>query len=436
MILTMKPHLEKEKSPRQISPIIVCHDSALRQGDLFTAPPPVDDSFQSELKDSSARYLRIERELWTAKQRQGSKLHEVSYRACFKSQLPNFFITRLTQPGDRVYDPFAGRGTTVVEAALLGRRIAANDINPLSEILARPRIAPPSLQDVGERLRAIDLERDLSNDGSDAGLDLSPFYHPTTEQQVRSLRAYLQTRRVTGTEDDIDRWIRMVATNRLTGHSPGFFSGYTLPPNQATTPQRQRELNEKRGQVPPPRDIRQIIMKKSAQLQAGLSNVSRSMMASLARDAVFLTGRAQNTHSIPDASVMLTVTSPPFLDVVQYANDNWLRCWFNHIDVAGVAASMSVSRSLEVWSREMRETLGELYRITKPGGHVAFEVGEVRNGQIRLDEIVAPLGESVGFAVKAILINVQEFTKTSNIWGVHNNSKGTNTNRIVLFFKE
>jgi len=435
MILTMKLPKEKEKAPRQVSPIIACHNGVLLQGDLFVAPPSVDDSLQGELDDPAVRYLRIERELWTAKQRQGNSLHEVSYRACFKSQLPNFFITRLTRPGDRVYDPFAGRGTTVVEAALLGRRIAANDINPLSEILARPRIAPPSLQDVGERLRAIDLEHDLSGE-RDEGLDLSPFYHPATEQGLRSLRAYLRARQVTGAEDDIDRWIRMVATNRLTGHSPGFFSGYTLPPNQATTPERQREINEKRGQVPPPRDIRQIIMKKSAQLQAGLSNVCRSTMASLARDAVFLTGRAQNTRSIPDASVMLTVTSPPFLDVVHYANDNWLRCWFNHIDVAGVAASMSVSRSLEVWSREMGETLGELYRITKPGGHVAFEVGEVRNGQIRLDEIVAPLGESVGLAVKAILINVQEFTKTSNIWGVHNNSKGTNTNRIVLFVKE
>jgi len=30
-------------------------------------------------------------------------------------------------------------------------------------------------------------------------------------------------------------WVRMVALGRLTGHSPGFFSVYTLPPNQAVT---------------------------------------------------------------------------------------------------------------------------------------------------------------------------------------------------------
>src|SRR3970040_2166987 len=58
-------------------------------------------------------------EFWTSKQRQASSLHEVSYRACFKPQLPRFFIERHTSPGNIVYDPFMGRGTTVIEAALL-----------------------------------------------------------------------------------------------------------------------------------------------------------------------------------------------------------------------------------------------------------------------------------------------------------------------------
>ena len=31
-----------------------------------------------------------------------------------------------------------------------------------------------------------------------------------------------------------------------------------------------------------------------------------------------------------------------------------------------------------------------------------------------------------------VLINDQKFTKTANCWGVTNNEKGTNTNRIVV----
>ena len=41
----------------------------------------------------------------------------------------------------------------------------------------------------------------------------------------------------------------------------------------------------------------------------------------------------------------------------------------------------------------------------------------------------------LGFKVKEIMINKQNFTKTSNIWGVSNNQGGTNTNRIVLLEK-
>ena len=58
-------------------------------------------------------------EYWTASQRQSHNLHEISYRACFKPQLPEFFIKRLTRAGDTVYDPFAGRGTTPLQAALM-----------------------------------------------------------------------------------------------------------------------------------------------------------------------------------------------------------------------------------------------------------------------------------------------------------------------------
>src|SRR5262249_31777805 len=84
-------------------------------------------------------------EFWTARQRQAHLSHEFSYRACFKPQLPRFFIERLTRPGQAVYDPFMGRGTTLLEAALLGRVPLGCDANPLSAILTQPRLRPPHL---------------------------------------------------------------------------------------------------------------------------------------------------------------------------------------------------------------------------------------------------------------------------------------------------
>jgi hypothetical protein len=134
--------------------------------------------------------------------------------------------------------------------------------------------------------------------------------------------------------------------------------------------------------------------------------------------------------------VQLTVTSPPFLDVVQYSKDNWLRCWFCGIDTEAIEKRMTVTRSLSDWKRVMQQTFQELFRITRNGGYVAFEVGEIKKGTVRLDEVVVPLGVRAGFSCEGILVNAQHFTKTSHIWGVDNNSSGTNTNRIVVFRKE
>ena len=95
-----------------------------------------------------------------------------------------------------------------------------------------------------------------------------------------------------------------------------------------------------------------------------------------------------------------------------------------------------MAKTVEEWSRVMGDVFQELFRITKPGGWVAFEVGEVRGGTVKLDEHVVPLGLAAGFKCEGILINLQQFTKTSNIWGINNNESGTNTNRIVIFKKE
>ena len=90
----------------------------------------------------SIQVLYHTNEFWTSLQRQGNGLHEISYRACFKPQLPGFFIERLTRPGEVVFDPFMGRGTTLIEAALMDRIPMGCDVNPLSQYLVRPRLNP------------------------------------------------------------------------------------------------------------------------------------------------------------------------------------------------------------------------------------------------------------------------------------------------------
>lgn len=396
-------------------------DSAL-EADLRTERKSISLNGQEVVK-----YIN---EFWTARQRQANSIHEISYRACFKPQLPGFFINLLTKQGDVVYDPFSGRGTTPIEAALRGRKLISNDVNPLSKILTRPRLFPPGLAEVEKRLSEISF----INENND--MDLSMFYHPETEKELRSIKRYLLEKRECGNEDDLDDWIRMTATNRLTGHSRGFFSVYTLPPNQATSPQRQLKINEKRDQKPEYRNTRKLIAKKTKSLIRDLDESIKTSLNKSGETGLFLSKPVDNTPEILDNSVQLIVTSPPFLNVVQYASDNWLRCWFNGIDAERVSSGITMVSNLDKWCEIMGKAFAEFHRIMRPGGWVAFEVGEVNKKTVKLDEYVAPLGIKAGFSCFGIIINRQHFTKTSNIWGVDNNSRGTNSNRIVLFRKE
>lgn len=361
---------------------------------------------------------RIAGEFWTARQRQAMRLHEVSYRACFKPQLPAFFTQRLTQPGDVVYDPFMGRGTTPIEAARLGRTPFGNDINPLGKMLCAPRLATPALPDIQKRLNEIpwdDFQR------FERG-DLLAFYHPRTLAAIEGLRRWLLQRAEAGILDGVDAWIRMVAINRLTGHSTGFFSVYTLPPNQAVSVERQQKINASRAQTPPLRDVPALLWKKSRALLAdgGLQ----------AKGARLFTCPSDATPEIADGSVALTVTSPPFLDVVRYASDNWLRCWFAGLDADTI--DITQHSSVDAWQAFTHRTLAELARITRAGGHIAYEVGEVRRSALQLEDVVLAAAAGLPLAPLAVLINCQRFTKTAHCWGVANNASGTNSNRIVL----
>ncbi|HEY5041922.1 MAG TPA: site-specific DNA-methyltransferase [Verrucomicrobiae bacterium] len=288
---------------------------------------------------------------------------------------------------------------------------------------------PPSLGDVEARLEKINFEA-----VDELPRELLVFFHPETLREICALKKYLLRKRDKGELDQVDQWIWMVGTNRLTGHSAGFFSVYTLPPNQAVSVESQLKINQRLGQTPQRRHVPELVLRKSRQLLADLNEQHRHQLSVSAEDSLLVTRSADQTPEIPSNWVSLVVTSPPFLDVVNYEQDNWLRAWFCGIDMSKLAVWQI--KNLNDWETRMMNALTEVHRVLQPGGWVAFEVGEVRNGKVKLETSVLKAGREAGLRPVLVLINDQVFTKTSNCWGVENQKKGTNTNRIILFQKE
>ena len=282
------------------------------------------------------------------------------------------------------------------------------------------------MQTVARRLREIDF-----TDADELPEELLVFYHRATLREICALRKYLLRRRASGELDALDEWIWMVALHTLTGHSRGFFSVYTMPPNMAVSVQRQKKLNAKRDLTPPRRHVAMIIAGKTRELLADCDDETRAVLAAARERVRLFTRPAADTPEITSSSISLVVTSPPFLNVVDYASDNWLRCWFIGVDSKTV--NLTMDKKLQDWQKSMIKVFLELRRVLRPGGFVAFEVGEVRGGTVKLETATLPCGVAAGLRPEFVLIHDQNFTKTSNCWGQENNVKGTNTNRIVLF---
>ena len=380
-------------------------------------------------QDTPGGYKRFVGELWTAQQRQMHSLHYVvSYRASFKPELPDFCIKRYSEKGGVVLDPFCGRGTTALQTNLLGRVSLGCDVNPLAVRLAQAKTEPVGLDEIVLRLNEIDFRRPVDLSGYQE--KFAPFYHADTYRELINLRNFTKEN-----PDRINRFIDLIAISRLHGHSPGFFSVYSFP-QISVPPQNQRMINIKRGQVPEYRAVAPRIIKKAAHaLRDGFTSDYFSVSSANA----FKVSDARRLDWISSNSVDLVVTSPPFLDKVDYITDNWLENWYCGLNVKSFKDNLVMCSGLEQWRSFMSGVLKELLRVIKEGGFAVIEVGEVeKNGQtIFLDEVVAEEAlkvnnDSKRFIVEEVLVNQQQFTKLANCFNVDNNSKGTNTNRLVV----
>ncbi len=69
---------------------------AFTENDNLSLFPTDNKTIAESIDINGVKVNKYINEYWTSKQRQSSSIHEISYRACFKAQLPRFFINLLT----------------------------------------------------------------------------------------------------------------------------------------------------------------------------------------------------------------------------------------------------------------------------------------------------------------------------------------------------
>lgn len=128
---------------------------------------------------------------WSFPNLSNSGLHSFHwYPATYVAAIPGTIISKVTECGDVILDPFCGSGTTGVEAIRLNRQFIGIDTNPIAILITEAKIKYPEIKDLLTELDNIINKTNPLNVLVDDIKDhpnkdeLLAWYHPKTMDEL------------------------------------------------------------------------------------------------------------------------------------------------------------------------------------------------------------------------------------------------------------
>jgi hypothetical protein len=248
-------------------------------------------------------------------------LHSICpYFAMFPESFVQKQLLAYSRPGERLFDPFCGRGTTILEGLLNKREVVGSDINPVAACVSGAKADIPNLREVLDRIDTLELAfKDQPVRDAPPHEFFRACYSERTLQHVLHLQSNLAWK-----TDRVDRMIAAMTLGVLHGesHRTELCLSNRMPRTISTKPDysvrwwRERELEA------PDRDAFDVLKRTALFRFAGdVPQARGDVVLGDARNA----GEMLKAH---EATVALVITSPPYLDTTDYAEDQWLRLWF------------------------------------------------------------------------------------------------------------
>ena len=362
-----------------------------------------------------------------------------SYMAMFPPQLPHYFITRFTEPGDIVLDPFSGRGTTPVQAMSQSRFGIGNDLNDLAYALTRGKIANPSLEEVLRRLD--ELERGFTRGDwlriKGIPLKIRMIFHPETQRHLMYLRRELKWK-----EADVDAFLTMVLMGAMHGASPGFLS-LSMPNTFSMGWGYVKKYIKTHNLKRPNRNAFEVLRGRCERfLKLGpLPGRGRAIHGDVRN--------LDTSGEIEPGSVKMIFSSPPYLKVIKYGLYNWIRLWWLLGDYKEVDEKLDDAHAIAPYLEFMRDVMETTLPLLDPkNGLACWVIGDVK-GQNLADEVWRSVGSKIevkdcdGELSRYRLLGIvedkiQDVEKVTRIWNsqVDKSGKATPRDRILIIAPE
>ena len=292
---------------------------------------------------------------------QECSLHQLSpYIGKLKSVIAQDLILQYSKPNHLVADMFCGSGTVPLEAARLGRRVFASDTNIYAVTLTKGKLLAPH-----DKETALDiLEHILKRTESLPMPDLRSvprwvrdFFHPRTLKEALRLSTFLRNER---------HYFLLSSLLGILHHQrPGFLS---FPSSHLVPYLRSNKFPK--AVYPELYEYRPVAERLQAKVKRA---VKRPPTNSLFRLVHGIHKCSVEYVNLPE-SIDCVITSPPYMNALDYSRDNRLRLWFlgeTNLEVAD--RSMT---SIQGFRKLITALLNQLQQKIRLGGYCVFVIGD------------------------------------------------------------
>lgn len=344
------------------------------------------------------------------------------YPAKFIPQIPRKAIENWSKKGELVYDPFAGCGTTLLEASLLGRQSIGTDNNSVAILVSRAKTAFYNSSDF-DALCTFASEIDLNLPNIKPQPDLIPqnknflyWFSPEVLDRLSALKQMILEK-----SEPVQSMLLAI------------FSSIIVRVSFQDSDTRYAKIDR----TVKPTDIDKIFKAKLTQV---ISQLPEIMLPYRSPVSVYQAD-ARNIPFIKSNSVSLIVTSPPYLNAYDY--HKYHRQRLHWID-----GNVEFARNIEIGSHDeftkpnakpdqyfvdMDACFAEWARVLEKDGHCVVVVGDaiVTKEPVPVGDMFIKLLENRGVVLEKRWIRTLHATKRA-----FNIQNSRITHEHVLLFRK
>lgn len=366
------------------------------------------------------------------------------YPATFIPEIPYTLIEVLSKPGDVIYDPFSGIGTTTFQGLLLGRQPYATELCQVSVdfMLSLWKLFVPgtnmsSVVKDFDRIRNDykpdkDYPKLLKNTPVKVEL-LRPWFAKKTFNQLMYLTLSEMRQKRPGTKAAMR--IALSATFKAVCSQDrgwGCIADNVLPkPEQI---EKEKNALEQFGRK------LAILVKDISEAREALPNITKEFLSSTTVASRIMKADARRSTNIPDASIDLIVTSPPYPNMTDYALSQRLSYYWLGGDPAtdlssevGARRKRKLSTAIQNYRGDMEQVLKVLSSKLKVGGYACFVLPGFEGDKQNNTERKQVIQECLAFLPANGLVLEQELHRILPTLRRHHNQKWTSLEREIIY---